>query len=471
MYPGEDSPPPAGHAGISARTRSLLRWWMTSLNQLAWEPPSSVARLLAAPESRELWQRGTLPGGLAAFQAGYFSGILTAAHGSTPLPRAGTTAWPVRLPVAASYLPTVEEVASVVCSAGLPSPEAVAAAAEELLEVVARRPVEAAASFGRLLGLLWKPIHQHGDQERAVVVLQGLASCVTRHKPASVSVADRRVTRVVDSTGSGKRRVLTASVSTAAAFVAACLAREHGWPVVVAKSVSGGTSFSLGSADWLRQLTGEVTDPKVALAMGQRFGLSFWRSETATPRFARLYHGMTFAPTVMSLCAPGVLASPVVRTRVIYGLTDGPVGLCARLLAQLLPATEVLVLSGRDRAGRALLDEPSPSGPTRWVRARGSSLTSGSWELVADGRQQSSSPTALAPVPLQNLLAGQITEPVRLMIAAQAALILDQRVPPSPDLTEAALGCLGSRTLLRFVSEYAQAAAEFRRREPQRVGG
>lgn len=446
---------------VSGPTRHLLRWWMSTVNQLALDSPSQVITLLSLPRARELWENHVLPPRIHSFQLGYFCGILTSLESeispyNIPLSVA-------RRIVKSSYPSLIEPVAMPVRAGELPSPQLVAIATQKLIQLAIDRPLEAAENFGWLLGLLWRPLHEHANSDQAVDVLDALSTCVATEASATSHMATPDSAQLVLCAGSGKRRIAIPFITTAATFVAACMARLNLTPINIVKPVSGGTSWAIASADALQQLVGNVTSREVASSMNQRFHLSFWRCEAAVPNFARLYHGVTFAPTVMSLCAPAVLACPVPASRIIYGLTDGPIALCARLLARLFPTTDILVLSGRDQHGAALLDEPSPYGPTFWAHAHHHLVTCGSGHLLSSSPQHypRSHFATLAPQALADLLSGQAPTAILRMVAVEAALILDQRIPPSPNTVDEAHSCLGSRALQHFVEAYRQAARRF----------
>ena len=174
----------------------------------------------------------------------------------------------------------------------------------------------AAHNFGQLLGVGWRWLNHEAPTPEAVVNVLTAFSDVIRPGTTAIDMRERGV-RVVDSTGSGKRRVHLPSVTTAATVLAGHLATKQDLPLLISKSVSGGTSYPAGSAD-------------SAQLLGVRAVESYIADQQLQP-------------------------------------TSGFGG------------ADILVLSGRDALGQPFIDEPSVHGATEWVTAKANGFDAGSW--------------------------------------------------------------------------------------------
>lgn len=403
----------SAEGSVTRGQQRLLRTWMSGLNALTHAPsPTRTAAFLGRPLLLQLL-RGTLPPRVEAFQQGYLRGIL-ASMGHEHLAPADLrlTGW------------VEEEVRPRLADRQLPSPQQMAFLLDRIFSSTEEQRLEGTFELGCLLGLLWRLIHLPDNTQASVEALSVLAAKI-QALDAQPPVRLNPGARVVDLCGSGKRRIQIPSISTTASILAAYLAREEGLPVAVSKSCSGGTSRPTGSADSLEVLLGRPVSTSIPenQSLSARLGLSFWRCEQYMAHFAHWYHGTTFAPTALSVCAPAVLASPVVRQRIIYGLTAGPLEVCARVLSRIYPEAEVLVVSGRSADGAPLLDEVSPWGPTEWVSARAGTLEQGTWSFEHVGLPLSPLYEAGA-IPLQQFLAGDAPSDFQDMASIEAALIL-----------------------------------------------
>ncbi|HYI01805.1 hypothetical protein [Hyalangium sp.] len=429
---------------VTREQQRLLRTWMSGLNALTdARSPTQTAAFLGRPLLLQLL-RGTLPPRVEAFQRGYLRGIL-ASMGHEHLAPADlrVSGW------------VEEELRPRLTAGQLPSPEQMAFLLDRIFSSPEEERWEGTFELGCLLGLLWRLIHLPGNTLASVEALSVLAAKI-KSLDAQRPVRLNPGARVVDLCGSGKRRIQLPSISTTASILAAYLARERGLPVVVSKSCSGGTSRPTGSADSLEVLLGRpvATSIQENQSLSARLGLSFWRCEQYMPRFAHWYHGTTFAPTALSVCAPAVLASPVERQRIIYGLTAGPIEVCARVLSRLYPEAEVLVVSGRSADGAPLLDEVSPWGSTEWVSARAGILEQGSWSFEQVGLSRSPLYEAGA-IPLQQFLSGDAPSDFQDMASIEAALILGDGDLRNLDAQQVAQvrATLGTPGLQAFIAE------------------
>ena len=159
------------------------------------------------------------------------------------------------------------------------------------------------------------------------------------------------------------------------------------------------------------------------------------------------------------MCAPAVLASPVIRKRVIYGLTDGSIDVTSLILTCLYPDSEILVLSGRSADGSALIDEPSVWGPTEWVYASGGHVRdAGCWtrEAVNNGVDVQDYP---GEITLAQLLYGEAPDCFLRLVAVEASIALASDLTEFPaDLTREARQALGSSDFVKFLNNVRDAA-------------
>ncbi len=126
--------------------------------------------------------------------------------------------------------------------------------------------------------------------------------------------------------GSGKKGVKTFNISTSAAIVAAC----NG--AYIAKACSSSTSSKTGSSDFLSQIGIDLNKSfkdkeKILLETG----IMFFSIEATTPKFAKLYEGIFYAPHAMSY-ALAALSFPIEVDNMVYGLSHPNVKLSIDVL-------------------------------------------------------------------------------------------------------------------------------------------
>lgn len=126
--------------------------------------------------------------------------------------------------------------------------------------------------------------------------------------------------------GSGKKGVKTFNISTPSAIVAAC----NGAYIV--KGCSCSTSSKTGSSDFLTQFGFDLNKPlKEKESILLKTGLMFFSIEATTPKFAKLYEGLFYAPHAMSY-ALAALSFPVEVDNMVYGLSHPNVKLSIDVL-------------------------------------------------------------------------------------------------------------------------------------------
>lgn len=115
--------------------------------------------------------------------------------------------------------------------------------------------------------------------------------------------------------GSGKKGIKTFNISTPAAIVAAC----NG--AYIAKACSSSTSSKTGSSDFLSELGININKSfKEQEKILKETGVMFFSIEATTPKFAKLYEGVFYAPHAMSY-ALAALSFPIEVDNMVYGLS------------------------------------------------------------------------------------------------------------------------------------------------------
>ena len=121
--------------------------------------------------------------------------------------------------------------------------------------------------------------------------------------------------RLLGYAGSGKKGIKTINISTPAAIVAASCG------VYIAKACSHSTSSLTGSSDFLNNLGVNINigmDKKIKGL--EDIGIAFFSIEDTTPKFAKLYGGLFYAPHALSYALAG-LSLPVEVDVMAYGLS------------------------------------------------------------------------------------------------------------------------------------------------------
>ena len=126
--------------------------------------------------------------------------------------------------------------------------------------------------------------------------------------------------------GSGKKGIKTFNISTPAVIVASC----NG--TYIAKACSCSTSSKTGSSDFLSHLG---IDLNKSLSEQEKIlrktGVMFFSIESTTPKFAKLYEGVFYAPHAMSY-ALAALSFPIEVDNMVYGLSHPNVKLSIDVL-------------------------------------------------------------------------------------------------------------------------------------------
>ncbi len=161
---------------------------------------------------------------------------------------------------------------------------------------------------------------------------------------------------------SGKKGIKTINITTTACFVAAACGAN------IAKACSHSTSSKTGSSDFL-----EICGINIDIAYEKKveilnkYHISFFSIEETTPKFAKVYGGVFYAPHAMSFGLAG-LSFPVEIDSLAYGLSHPNVKLSAEVLKKFNIKNGLVYSSTHD--GIHYLDELLPFGHVYFTRIK-----------------------------------------------------------------------------------------------------
>ncbi len=159
---------------------------------------------------------------------------------------------------------------------------------------------------------------------------------------------------------SGKKGNKTINITSISCMVAAACG------VYIAKACSHSTSSKTGSSDFLDICGINIQipyDKKIEIL--KKHNIAFFSIEDTTPKFAKLYGGVFYAPHAMSFALAG-LSFPVQIDSLAYGLAHPNVKLSAEVLKKFGIKNALIYSSTYD--GIHYLDELTPIGHINLVR-------------------------------------------------------------------------------------------------------
>ena len=167
---------------------------------------------------------------------------------------------------------------------------------------------------------------------------------------------------IVGVASSGKKGLKTINITTTACFVAiAC-------GVKIAKACSHSTSSKTGSLDFLDICGINVDIPfENKIKILNKYNIAFFSIEEATPRFAKLYGGLFYAPHAMSFGLAG-LSLPIEIDALAYGLSHPNVKLSAEVFKSFGVKNALIYSSTFD--GIHFMDEILPTGYVNFTRIK-----------------------------------------------------------------------------------------------------
>lgn len=167
---------------------------------------------------------------------------------------------------------------------------------------------------------------------------------------------------IVGVASSGKKGIKTINITTTACFVAAACGAN------IAKACSHSTSSKTGSSDFLEICGINVDIPyKKKVNILKKYHISFFSIEETTPKFAKVYGGVFYAPHAMSFGLAG-LSFPIEIDSLAYGLSHPNVKLSAEVLKKFGIKNALIYSSTFD--GIHYLDELLPAGFVNFARIK-----------------------------------------------------------------------------------------------------
>ena len=167
---------------------------------------------------------------------------------------------------------------------------------------------------------------------------------------------------IVGVASSGKKGIKTINITTVSCFVAAACG------VNIAKACSHSTSSKTGSTDFLDICGINVNIPfEKKVEIFKKHHISFFSIEETTPKFAKVYGGIFYAPHAMSFGLAG-LSFPIKVDSLAYGLSHPNVKLSAEVLKKFGVKNALIYSSTYD--GIHFLDELLPVGCVNFARIK-----------------------------------------------------------------------------------------------------
>lgn len=165
---------------------------------------------------------------------------------------------------------------------------------------------------------------------------------------------------------SGKKGIKTINITSAACFVAASCGAN------IAKACSHSTSSKTGSSDFLDICGIDINIPfSKKIEILKKYHISFFSIENTTPKFAKVYGGVFYAPHAMSFALAG-LSFPIEIDSLAYGLSHPNVKLSAEVLRKFNVKNALVYSSTYD--GIHYLDELLPVGCANLTRIKDSNV-------------------------------------------------------------------------------------------------
>ncbi len=161
---------------------------------------------------------------------------------------------------------------------------------------------------------------------------------------------------------SGKKGIKTINITSTACFVAAACGAK------IVKACSHSTSSKTGSSDFLDVCGIHLDIPfENKIDILNRYNIAFFSIEDTTPKFAKLYGGLFYAPHAMSFGLAG-LSFPIKIDALAYGLSHPNVKLSAEVLKTFGVQNSLTYSSTYD--GVHFMDEILPIGCVNFARIK-----------------------------------------------------------------------------------------------------
>lgn len=168
--------------------------------------------------------------------------------------------------------------------------------------------------------------------------------------------------KLVGVASSGKKGIKTINITSVACFVAAACGAN------IAKACSHSTSSKTGSSDFLDICGMNINIPiEKKIDILNKYHISFFSIEETTPKFAKVYEGIFYAPHAMSFGLAG-LSFPIEIDSLAYGLSHPNVKLSAEVFKKFNVKNALVYSCTYD--GIHYLDELLPIGCVNFTRIK-----------------------------------------------------------------------------------------------------
>lgn len=172
--------------------------------------------------------------------------------------------------------------------------------------------------------------------------------------------------KLVGVASSGKKGIKTINITSTACFVAASCGAN------IAKACSHSTSSKTGSSDFLDICGININIPfEKKIDILNKYHIAFFSIEETTPKFAKVYGGVFYAPHAMSFGLAG-LSFPIEIDSLAYGLSHPNVKLSAEVLKKFGVKNALVYSCTYD--GIHYLDELLPIGCANLIRVKDSNV-------------------------------------------------------------------------------------------------
>lgn len=172
--------------------------------------------------------------------------------------------------------------------------------------------------------------------------------------------------KLVGVASSGKKGIKTINITSVACFVAAACGAN------IAKACSHSTSSKTGSSDFLDICGIDINIPiERKIDILNKYHISFFSIENTTPKFAKVYEGIFYAPHALSFGLAG-LSFPVEIDALAYGLSHPNVKLAAEVFKNFNIKNALVYSCTYD--GIHYLDELLPIGCVNLTRVKNSNV-------------------------------------------------------------------------------------------------
>lgn len=167
------------------------------------------------------------------------------------------------------------------------------------------------------------------------------------------------MSKVINLGGSGKKEVKLLNISSMSAIITAAVCKAINKDLIVTKTVSAATSSVTGSQDIFELLGVNLNlsiEKMVDVACSTKLGI--FKINQIVPKLNRVYDGKLYNVQVFAGLVGGAsIVNPVDADLINYGLTRGSTKLCLAILSKLYPHKKIMIIQGKDRYKRSIIDQ------------------------------------------------------------------------------------------------------------------